>query len=546
MKWMKWVLLAPLLFALAACGGLSSETEARAGKVKASFASLLKLVESERATFVNLEKDKAAWAFFEPYATREGWAASFDAAEADVKGLQKRFDTDVQPLLSADREEDEAKLAELLTALEANYKPAEESIKAVKSRMTLLKTGFEKAPEWIEAARQHMESIDAAATALRPVIAKTKKDFADRANDIDTRFAPLSKLVADANAQLALAEAEFVKHESGSEADYAVFADAVAFLETNAATFATLDTEYREDLESLYKDFTLVLRDMKVEYAVTIGRSSWDSASDWDTTKDHLYAPVNISAADYEYLSGLGAGEGAGGQGYLASYIYSWGSWSVKSYIDAGIWKRLGLDVGVAWPDNSHDESMFYIEDLEPVYYHKYAEISGTDVIEGDWEEVDEADYGARIDDFGMALETKPLGKFDDEAVTEATPVGIDMVGDTRYGEWRQDSSGNSFWHYYGQYAFFNNLFADNRYYRSDYDDYRRWRNERGSSGAVYGWYGSNRNAPTWGSSGAYTTTTDSYKSSPFAANGGAKSASPSLRSAGETARTRGPGEAGK
>lgn len=544
--WIKWVLLAPLLLALAACGGLSGDIEARAGKVKNSFASLLKLVESERTEFANLEKDAEAWAFFAPYATRENWAASFDTAAADVKGLQKRFDTEVRPLLTADREEDEAKLAELLTALEANYKPAEESIKVVKNRMTLLKTGFEKAPEWIKQARQHMASIDAAVTALRPVIETTKKDFVDRATDIDMRFAPLSKFAADAKAQLALAEAEFGKHESGSEADYAVFADAVAFLKTSATTFAELDTDYRADLDSLYKDFTLVLRDMKVEYAVTIGRSSWYSDSDWDSTNDYLYSPAKISQADFEYLSGLGVGEGLGEQGHLASYSSSWGSWSVKSHIDAGVWNRLGLNADQAW-FSGDDDSMFFIEDLEPVYFHKYAEISGTNVTEGDWEEVDEDEYGARIDDFGMSLETKPLGKFDDEAVSEATPVGIDMVGDARYGEWQQDSSGNSFWHYYGQYAFFNNLFAsDNRYYRSDYDDYRRWRNDRGTTGAVYGWYGTNRSAPTWGSSGAYTTTTSTYKSSPFAANGGAKSASASLRSAGETARTRGPGEAGK
>lgn len=37
--------------------------------------------------------------------------------------------------------------------------------------------------------------------------------------------------------------------------------------------------------------------------------------------------------------------------------------------------------------------------------------------------------------------------------------AGSQLVGNPQYGNWRSNSSGNSFWHWYGQYAFFSTMF---------------------------------------------------------------------------------------
>lgn len=36
---------------------------------------------------------------------------------------------------------------------------------------------------------------------------------------------------------------------------------------------------------------------------------------------------------------------------------------------------------------------------------------------------------------------------------------GSQLVGNPQYGSWQSNSSGNSFWHWYGQYAFFSSMF---------------------------------------------------------------------------------------
>jgi len=56
----------------------------------------------------------------------------------------------------------------------------------------------------------------------------------------------------------------------------------------------------------------------------------------------------------------------------------------------------------------------------------------------------------------------------------EAITPGSYLIGNPGYGEYRQDNSGRSFWHWYGQYAFFNSLFRGSSYnrYPTYYNDW--------------------------------------------------------------------------
>ena len=75
-------------------------------------------------------------------------------------------------------------------------------------------------------------------------------------------------------------------------------------------------------------------------------------------------------------------------------------------------------------------------------------------------------------------------------------------MGNSRYGQWRQDSRGGSFWEFYGKYAFFSHVFGGltRPVYRSGYDDYRRYQ----SGGRPY--YGRNNQ---YGTRGKYTQQTN-------------------------------------
>ena len=87
-------------------------------------------------------------------------------------------------------------------------------------------------------------------------------------------------------------------------------------------------------------------------------------------------------------------------------------------------------------------------------------------------------------------------GKVDDSRY----PPGYQYVGDSRYGRWRTDNSGNSFWEWYGKYAMMSHVFGmfNRPIYRTDYDNFRDYR----SSGRDY--YGRGN---VYGTNGSYTKT---------------------------------------
>lgn len=138
-----------------------------------------------------------------------------------------------------------------------------------------------------------------------------------------------------------------------------------------------------------------------------------------------------------------------------------------------------------------------------------------------DWVEVSQAKYDAQKNNLGMAIEHKPLGKYDVEADRVAQPVGFAYMAPpgqrNQYGYW-DHRDGRDFWVFYGQYALMRDLLFNYRYQplpRYDYDQYRDYR----SRGQTY--YGRDEasSAPKYGSQG--TTTADRYAGSSYAKSGG-------------------------
>jgi len=141
-------------------------------------------------------------------------------------------------------------------------------------------------------------------------------------------------------------------------------------------------------------------------------------------------------------------------------------------------------------------------------YYHKYKIIYGEKVgaedsltyhnLTTDWIKVEKKDFQKYYDNLGMVIASKSA---DGKINTTAYPPGYNYVGNPRYGQWRQDASGNSFWEFYGKYAFFSSMFNmfNRPVYRNDWNDYRSY---RGSGRPYYG------RGNAYGTRGSYTKKT--------------------------------------
>ncbi len=121
-----------------------------------------------------------------------------------------------------------------------------------------------------------------------------------------------------------------------------------------------------------------------------------------------------------------------------------------------------------------------------------------------DWYPVSKDFFDQHINDMGMEIAAK--GKDGEVTKTVAPPGYNNYVGNPQYGHWQQGSNGNSFWAFYGQYAFMSSLFnmAAFPIRRSYYNDYR---GSRSSGRPYYGPdVGGGRKA--YGTGSAYTSTT--------------------------------------
>ena len=194
---------------------------------------------------------------------------------------------------------------------------------------------------------------------------------------------------------------------------------------------------------------------------------------------------------------------------------------------------------------------MDYKEDVDK-YYHKYrilieeprvnlsqeqlndttAVANDIEIINTEWQEVSPITFEEHQTDLGMTVLSKKNGVLD----KNSSPAGVDnYVGNPRYGQWKTDNSGNSFWAFYGRYRLMSDLFFGPRYGyggfygypRYDYDTYNRnYRNRKS-------YYGSREKFGTSSSKNKTTSWSSKPKSFKDKVRGKVKRSSSSLRSRG-------------
>ncbi|MBF0118686.1 MAG: hypothetical protein HQK79_07600 [Desulfobacterales bacterium] len=124
-------------------------------------------------------------------------------------------------------------------------------------------------------------------------------------------------------------------------------------------------------------------------------------------------------------------------------------------------------------------------------YYHKYKIVTEEKTTETDWKETSKNYFDKYYPFLGMTIWSKKDGK----ESTDANPPGYEYVGNSKYGQWKTDSSGNSFWEFYGKYRMFSDLLGG-FLNRDNYNTYTRYQSQRKP------YYGPNNE---YGTNGSFT-----------------------------------------
>ena len=180
-------------------------------------------------------------------------------------------------------------------------------------------------------------------------------------------------------------------------------------------------------------------------------------------------------------------------------------------------------------------------------YYHQYRIIEETTPGKPEerlteWYKVDEKYFNQHADNMGMTIASR--GEDGKLEKTVAPPGYNNYVGNPKYGSW-QGSGTNSFWAFYGQYAFMSSMFNLATYpvRRSYYDGYRG--NYYGRGRSYYGPTTSGR--PYYGTNSSYTQSTRpnsswSRNTSTFKQRVSGRTSRSGSRYSGSSSRSRGGG----
>jgi hypothetical protein len=519
-----WTIIILLMF-IVSCG-ISGDLKRAAKSRKQALEETQTKIESARNKY-NQWKTSPEYTRFERYDKVYNWSGQYQASLAEVESAGTLWE-EIRQLLKANKPEAEAELRGKIDQINSRLHLALDKSKQPNRQIDLLRQLMDDASNYIETGKVQVGEMAGISSDIEPIADKAVQDSEQfgwgKEKEIANRLSTLATMYTAAAAALAKAQAQF----KADDPDYAVMADNLQVIAHKLPEMKNADGQLRQQLGQLNRSFTKTLIDMKYAYMVSIGRTSWNNAYDFPKETDYVYALREVDQAAFDKLAESSATIATG-------VLYG-----TRPRISRSIWQQLGIDVGEKLPYRD-DSAEFWVNDAKIQYYHRYRIIENGQKTETGWQPVDEDLFTANIDNLGMDIISKPYGIYTAEANQEAAPPGMAYVGNEQYGHWQKDSAGNSFWAFYGRYAFLNALLGGNRYY---YNDWHHW--NRGYRGRKP-YYGENADGTRrYGTSGSTVLTSPGYKSTTFARRGGIKAAPADVRSAAAGVRGRGPGRRGK
>ena len=546
-KFSSFIFLVLSALLLSSCSGLSDGVVQQIEKIPELIEKQSAFIAAKKKDFENLESHKE-WPFFAPYLTKEKWSESFTKAAKALNDAEKLYKDEIIPVYDRDEPDEDIRARVLIKNFEYHKKLSQQAALYPEQRIAFLLNARDTTAEIHEKASREIKQIIKLQKTLTKRAAQAAKKYPNKKQDIDSKLLKLEQMTEKAEASLNAVNQQYSKNKT--DIDYAVFADEAVSLSKALSDASDYHKKINGKFDELYRSYTKILADQRIEYFVVIGRATWCSGEYCGNGTTQLYPPILLDEKTFNYFDTTTV------EPLATMSLVGWEKYRVR--IPKPYWNALRLDKKWNWPRRD-DHAEFWVNKTFTRSYHRYIEIENDKQNKTDWIEVKEDNFWHQYNNLGMAVLTKPYGYYEEDSLKDAQPVGMATIaepvmqnniatGSNQYGEWRQEN-GRSFWHYYGMYRMFGDLTGRNRYY---YDDYYGYRSH--SWGSPY--YGRRNEYGTWGSS---TYNNRHYRNSDYAirnpsdvkaARSGrsqrSSRVSSSVRGAGAGSRGRGPGNRGK
>ena len=456
------VLVAAVL--VSACG-LNPETRRDAEVVPPRISAKNAEIAQKETTYRTFA-ESSEYAQYRVYAEREAWDKSFALARAKTSAAQAAFDRNVTPLLTRNRSDDDQNVQLHVRNIYTLVGEADRLAAVPMRRQGYITDLRARYRERFKEAEGNVGRAKALTAELSSRSRVAKSDFPVRVADIDKRLTTLVGFETAANVAFAKVSAETANANGGKFADLVVLDDNARLVSDNTSKMSESAKDLATQLSWLSRSYSKTLADMKVAYLITVERWSWDEDAEHPSVHHYAYPAQAISGEQFDYFNALPPS-----LPYVVRQTSGfWGRTAFADGVDPARWNALDIPLRKEWPSSSDDTAELGYA-LSGEYFHKYLVTENDVATETDWQRVDETTFEEHVDDLGMDIVSKPYGTFEDQKVAAPTPAGLAFVGNPRYGEWRTDDRGTSFWMWYGAYRMFGDLFGvrgSPYYYRRD------------------------------------------------------------------------------
>lgn len=504
-KKMQLALLSVLMLALSACGEISKDIKQQAEQAKASAAKAqgkIDTVEKEMQAALSgpeadyLKKYSAEW---------PKWIKSsksmLAAAQSDIAELDK--------VLERNKPEEGPKVVNLIREIRNKEELATSQANKVSARIEeLLRFKKESDKLIARADNDHSTAVkmlskeDSSYAQLLAGVQESQTKYPDKKGDLEKRWQqivhPETGLLGVVQANLNLINKESAK----GAPDYGKIGDASNKInEIAATTIPVAMKELQQRVNELNHGYEKIIHDLKKIPRYIVLYSDYSNC-DWcgpDETQE------------------------------VTKDVYD----GIVLYKDSNSWQ--GRPVS-----RMSRKGWYYAEEkwIDYDYFVRYRMVTDGGENIGDWENVSEEFYENNFDNVGMAVESKPRGRYASEKAVGVRPPGYEYVGNPHYGQWRGDS-----WAFYPRYSYMPGLFwgaAGVIIYRSGWNHW--YGGYRSPGGRYYGqpYYGRQGQFGTFG-----TTNRERMKDRLIFSQNRGEFKTSTVR-AGASRRGRGPGGAGK
>lgn len=514
---------------LSGCG-LPGAEKRRARNMGKSILRVQNIIAQQKSNFKNFVLGSNHKKLIQSLSRQEEWEATFTKAE-ELLDSAIYLQQQAMQLVEANEKESLPKLKDYLTQTWQYLHLAETIGQPVLKELSYMENLASHAKNIADSSFTLVQDEKTRMAGLVRDL-KNAEQFGDKVAEIQpikTRLDSLHQMVISSSDSIIL----LVKNwEQADTMNLRTFSNLYQKQTRNHRNFLVDYNEFRVLIDELSTSTTRILTDMRLEYYVQIGRTSWDNYSDYNTDKDFYYPAQEVSEDIYEYFEDWGDKK-------LASLT--------RTYCDENYWYELYISKRKNLLSR-HDAAEFWINDLPVKYYHQYLLEENGDTIHTGWREISEAQFFNDLDNLGMATYAKPLGFFETEAHRAASPPGMVQVGNPQYGEWKEAEEA-TVWHFFPAYAFFTSSLGPDHHYTKQ--EHQSWKEIYSSKNKPY--YGSNLDQPIYGTWREERDSTRRNRIRRYIAfngwnesSGGGSGSGSGRRGLGSRYRGRGPGGSGK